>query len=146
METTLILSPEQHEYAVRFAKVIINGRKQQEIQSDPLTPCFLHAPEAKTLTIGQAPTPGSEGFPTNAAGYQLTHFANTEQQPLHNISILLWEQAIQEQKTAGPCQTGVPSSRRPNPHLNKDMLVVKVRGREDLYPQSGDSYEIPIQG
>ncbi|KAH7197295.1 uncharacterized protein B0J16DRAFT_391077 [Fusarium flagelliforme] len=100
LEITLLLSPEQHDYAVRFAK-IINDRKEKEIQSDPLAPFFLHAPDARTLTIGQAPTPGSEGFPTNVAGYQFTHFANADQHLLHNIASLIWEQAIQERKIVG---------------------------------------------
>nr|CEG05683.1 unnamed protein product [Fusarium clavum] len=128
LEITLLLSPEQHDYAVRVAK-IINDRKEKEIQSDPLAPYFLHAPDARTLTIGQAPTPGSEGFPTNVAGYQFTHFANADQHLLHNIASLVFR--------AGVVRT---------PHVNKDMLAVNVGGREDLYPQNGDPCQVSVEG
>ncbi|CAG7557086.1 unnamed protein product [Fusarium equiseti] len=131
LEITLVLSPEQHDYAVRFVK-IINDRKEKKIQSDPLAPYFLHAPDARTLTVGQAPAPGSEGFPTN-------HL-------LHNISRLLWEQTIQERKTAGLAEQAFRAVVVRTPHVNKNMLVVKVGGREDLYPQSGDPCQVSIEG
>lgn len=76
LEIKLLLPHSLHDFAGRFVK-LLDDRKQQELEVDPLAPFFRHPPTVKIFILGHVGAPGSDGFPTNAAGCKLTHFFNS---------------------------------------------------------------------
>jgi hypothetical protein len=143
-EIKLLLPGHKSSDAEYFTEAI-NFVMEDERNTDPLSSFFRHAPEAKTFTKGDAPKPGSLDFPSNAQEFQLMRFANAEQHLVHNIASLMWEQAIQDRMVEELSSTPFTAVIIPLGHKNKDLLVVKVDGREDIFPQNGDSCDVFIE-
>ncbi|KAJ4236005.1 hypothetical protein NW759_001091 [Fusarium solani] len=54
---------------------IIQARTKLNAELDPLARFFTHAPDVKTLTIEQLPTPGEDGFPDTEVAARVLQFA-----------------------------------------------------------------------
>ncbi|KAF4986717.1 hypothetical protein FGRMN_10714 [Fusarium graminum] len=118
----LLVHGNLHETVERFV-AHINKEKQQEILRDPLTPFFEHSPQDKIYTLGHAPAPGSDGFSTNDARYQLMHFFNAEQHLIHNIASVIWYQAVQDQRTENLAMQVFRAAIIQTPHTKKDIAI-----------------------
>ncbi|KAM0340725.1 hypothetical protein ACHAPU_010397, partial [Fusarium lateritium] len=141
-----LLVPGNLDETVERLFAYINKRKEQELLRDPPTPFFEYSSKEKVYTLGHAPAPGSDGFPTNDAGYQLMHFSNAEQHLIHNIASVVWDQAVQDQRTEDMATQAFHAVIIQAPHPHQDILVVKVNARDGVYPQSGDPCDVTIAG
>ncbi|EEU45998.1 uncharacterized protein NECHADRAFT_79053 [Fusarium vanettenii 77-13-4] len=97
---------------INATSTIIRGRAQLDAKLDPLARFFTHAPVAKTLTMGQLPAPGEDGFPDTEVAARVLHFATDSQYLLYNVAGAYYDehlqwQALQElaiQKRQGQCR------------------------------------------
>ncbi|KAI8720964.1 CCHC-type domain-containing protein [Fusarium sp. LHS14.1] len=82
---------------INATSTIIRGRAQLDAKLDPLARFFTHAPAAKTLTIGQLPAPGEDGFPDTEVAARVLHFATDYQYPLYNVAGAYYDEHLQWQ-------------------------------------------------
>jgi hypothetical protein len=74
---------------------IIQARTKLNAELDPLARFFTHAPDVKTLTIEQLPTPGEDGFPDTEVAARVLQFATDYRYLLYNVAGAYYDEHLQ---------------------------------------------------
>ncbi|KAJ4170372.1 hypothetical protein NW754_006507 [Fusarium falciforme] len=74
---------------------IIRARTKLDAELDPLARLFTHAPDVKTLTIGQLLAPGEDGFPYTEVAARGLQFATDYQDLLYNVAGAYYNEHLQ---------------------------------------------------
>ncbi|KAF5022227.1 hypothetical protein F66182_5742 [Fusarium sp. NRRL 66182] len=128
------------EESVACLASLLNDRIEKDTVETPLLPYFEHSPQVRTLTFGQCPPPGSQGFPTNMHGVRISAFAHKDQHLLYNMcgsrydSNLQWAGAeLMEETTLTGYSLYVPHT-----HGRRVVTFVDAGGQDLILPTHGE--------
>ncbi|KAL2694142.1 hypothetical protein Neosp_000714 [[Neocosmospora] mangrovei] len=114
---------------------IIRGQAKLDAKLDPLARFFTHAPVAKTLTIGQLPAPGEDGFPDTEVAARVLYFVTDRQYLLYNVAGAYYDEHLQWQSIAALKSEKMPAFFVSLPHMTRDrsfLCLIDPAGHECL--------------
>ncbi|KAK1762908.1 hypothetical protein QBC33DRAFT_581402 [Phialemonium atrogriseum] len=117
-------------------------RRISDTQQSPLQMYFARSPDSKLLTLGDCPAPGEPGFPTNARGMRILHFAKAHQHLLYNVAGTHFDENLQREAIEALPSHQFNAFVFPLAQVEggrRFLCILDPEGQEVLLPRNGEA-------